>query len=168
LAKDDDLDLVALFAIYGDILRVEFADFVATWNRHRIRNQPDRPHVVPGVPNELYVNPPDGATDWRVDIQPGTSVNRALDVMLEPLWDVDIESFLTPETEQWCVSQLDSMGFDPMDAIERTSSTPFMNIFIELKQRVHDHMSNENNTPRLKLTPVPKGGVAEYVSVIFN
>ena len=98
LIKNDDLDLIALFAIYGDILRAEFGDFVVTWNRYCIRNQPNRPHVVPGMPNELYINPPNGAIDWRVNIQPNISVHYALDIMLEPLWDIDIESFLIPET----------------------------------------------------------------------
>jgi hypothetical protein len=46
--------------IFMPIIRYECEEFVKTWNAHTIRRQPKRPNVTPGVPDDLYFNPPFG------------------------------------------------------------------------------------------------------------
>ena len=153
-----------MYAIYGPILREEFATFVRVWNRHKIRTQNNRSHVIPGVPNELYINPGQGK-DWKVPFKCNEHdpVGKAVDEMLEPLEEIDIDSFMTIDTEVWCVNQLSDMGFDYQNEEEAQSSTPFIDAYLELRQRVKRHMRS-GNAPELALSEVPKGGVEDYVS----
>ncbi len=76
LVSDNPVHLIALYAIYGPILRHEFSAFVLTWNRHRIRSQPNRPHISPGVPNELFANPERDCGDWKVEIPEDSVAGR--------------------------------------------------------------------------------------------
>jgi hypothetical protein len=48
------------------ILRIQIASFVRTWNCHKIRKQPNRPHLVPGKPFMNYNFPPEGVQDQGI------------------------------------------------------------------------------------------------------
>lgn len=52
--KSRKADRVAMKYIYTKIMRKELAEFVHVWNHHAVRRQPNRPHVIPGVPNLRY------------------------------------------------------------------------------------------------------------------
>ena len=80
--------------------------------------------------------------------------------MLEPLEDIDIDSFLQEETEAWCVSQLTEMGFfnEELNNYQR----PFITSYINLRQRIQDHQES-GQLPILQLSPVPLGGAQRFV-----
>lgn len=57
LDMDKRADRIALLAIYMPVIKTNHAEWVETYNRHRIRKQPKRPWVKPGIPNRLYEQP---------------------------------------------------------------------------------------------------------------
>jgi len=61
---------IALLAIYMPVLRKSLTCWVSQWNRHRIRPQNNRPHVVPGQPWKLYHYPPQAVDDYRQRVKP--------------------------------------------------------------------------------------------------
>ena len=71
--SDSQGDRIAFLAVYIDILRQEVLEFVQLWNTHRIRKQPKRPYLVPGIPFMLYHHPED--SDGQ---QSGVGVPEAL------------------------------------------------------------------------------------------
>ena len=116
------------------MLQDEFADFIALWNGHKIRTQKNRQHVISGRPIDLYNT--NDVRNWGVLLSDSESGDdrQALRTMLEPLEDIDIDSFLQEETEAWCVSQLTEMGFfnEELNNYQR----PFITSYINLRQRI--------------------------------
>jgi hypothetical protein len=55
--------IVVLFFLMP-IIRAECASFVDTWNTHTIRNQRSKPHIIPGVPDDLYFTPDDDVLNY--------------------------------------------------------------------------------------------------------
>ena len=51
---DSLADQIAVYAIYGPIVREEFATFMELWNGHKIHTQKSRPHIISGIPMDLY------------------------------------------------------------------------------------------------------------------
>ena len=67
--KEDLVLNIALLTIYMPILRRALACWVSQWNRHRIRRQHNRPHVIPGQPWKLYHYPPQSVEDYRQPVR---------------------------------------------------------------------------------------------------
>lgn len=78
--------------------------------------------------------------------------------MLTPLIDIDIDFFLSLETDEWCMTQLLFFGGDRGD-----EQTPFILFYLWLRQRVQEHQESQQE-PRLSIIPTPTGGTKEYVS----
>lgn len=56
---DSDLiaDRIAFLAVYVPIVKAELLNFVHLWNFHKIREQPEHPAAIGGVPFQLYHYP---------------------------------------------------------------------------------------------------------------
>ena len=158
--EGDLRDQIALYAIYSRQLQDEFADFVKLWNGHPIRTQKNHQHVISGIPMDLYRT--DGVRNWGIALSDNENAPdcQALRTMLDPLRDIDIDSFLTPATEAWCTSQLEEIGFDQLQNDDR----PFLNTYVELRERIHNHLESHLE-PALELSPFPTGGIEQYVRI---
>lgn len=93
------------------MIQEEFATFVDLWNGHKIRTQKNRPHVIPGIPMDLYRS--DQVRNWGVTFDHDDSCGQLLRTMLQPLENVNIDEFLTSTTLQWCKQQLRLLNFQP-------------------------------------------------------
>lgn len=142
------------------MIRQELADFVNTWNGHKVRTQRNRPHTIPGIPMDLYTT--DEVPNWGIPIQDGSPTMELLRTMYEPLDDIEIDDLMTFETTQWCESQLELLEFDAVLRTEEDHQRPFLNTYLQLRDIVRQHL-NENREPVLQLTEIPTGGVDRYV-----
>jgi len=52
-----ETDLIAIAFIYLPIIRAQIEHFVHLWNIHKIRNQPNRPDLIPGKPFRNFFHP---------------------------------------------------------------------------------------------------------------
>ncbi len=154
-------DQIAIYAIYGPVIRDELAKFVELWNGHRIRNQPNRPNVRSGIPQDLYHTIED--PNWGVPFsqQHDSPEQQLLRDMLQPLADLDIDNLLTEETEAWCNQRLQEMGFSARLDLEDDIHRPFVNVYMGLVDMIEKHQKS-GYQPLLQLTPIPLGGAAEY------
>jgi hypothetical protein len=158
--EDNLTDQIALYAIYGPMIKDEFADFIDLWNSHKIRTQKNRQHVISGQPIDLY-NRRD-VRNWGVTISEDEDAadNQALRTMLEPLQDIDLDSFLSTETEAWCTEQLSQIGLYDMNLDNH--QRPYITVYLQLRVRIREHQES-GQLPVLQLTPKPQGGIQEYV-----
>lgn len=102
-------DRIAFLAIYMPILRKASSDFVETWNCHRIRKQPNRPYLTPGIPYVLYNYP-----ERTGGVQSGFTVpedSPTLNAIQDDLMGLDLDEYLPPTTLQWCGDVLEAAGF---------------------------------------------------------
>ncbi|SMY20762.1 unnamed protein product [Zymoseptoria tritici ST99CH_1A5] len=53
-SKASKMDRISMKFIYTPMIRKQLQGFVRTWNKHKIRRQRNRPHVIPGRPHVLY------------------------------------------------------------------------------------------------------------------
>lgn len=143
------------------MIRYDFANFVELWNSHKVRTQPNRPHVVSGIPAELFYT--DTVPNWGVPIQNNSEAQKVLRTMLEPLEDIEIDEFLTYDTSQWCHQQLQSLGFDFRLRTIEDHQRPHLRIYLQFRDIVRQHIDS-GETPILELTPIPRGGTSRYVS----
>lgn len=163
-SPDNLADQIAVYAIYGPMIRNEFADFVQLWNGHKIRTQKNRPHVISGIPMDLYRT--DKVTNWGVPIEDDSDCGQLLRTMLQPLEQVDIDEFMTPITMQWCEQQLAALAFTPDLRTEEDLKRPHLQIYIHLRDLVKAHIESQQE-PHLELMPIPTGGTETYVSEIL-
>ncbi len=84
--------------------------------------------------------------------------------MLQPLDLIDIESFLTAETDHWCADQLSEIGFNLENIHQVQSETPFLEVYKKMVVRVEKHMQT-GNEPSLALVQPPTGSFAEYAKL---
>lgn len=149
-----------MYAIYAPIIQDEFADFITLWNRHKIRTQKNRQHVVSGSPIDLY-NTQD-IRNWGVPLGEEEDSNDriALRTMLNPLQDIEIDTFLPAETTDWCTRELSEMGFfqQEIESFDR----PFLLAYTTLQQCIQEHQQT-GQLPILGLTPIPTGGAHQYI-----
>jgi hypothetical protein len=87
---------------------------------------------------------------------------EALRMMLRPLESIEIDLLLPEETEAWCTTQLQAMGF--FEAEIDDPSRPFISFYLSLRQRVQDHQESRG-LPSLQLLPNPTGGAQHFVSI---
>jgi hypothetical protein len=160
--RDNNLaDQIAMYAIYGPIIRDELGRFVRLWNGHLIRNQPNRPNVRSGVPMDLYHTTED--PNWGVSLSQDDSSpdQQLLHNMLSPLEHIDIETLLPEETGAWCNQRLQEIGFEVRLDLEDDSKRPYADKFIQLRDLIESHQET-GSLPILQLTPIATGGALEY------
>lgn len=160
--EGDDIDQMALYAIYAPIIQTEFAEFVQIWNGHKIRTQKNREHVVAGIPMDLYRTT--NTHNWG--IQFGEEENIKLEAMLNPLQHIDIDRLLTEETENWCSQQLLELGFYTEEGermLPFDPQQPYISIYLQLRDRIKAHRET-GALPVLAMAPIAHGGFEEYVS----
>ena len=145
------------------MIREEFAEFVELWNNHHVRPQKNRPHVIPGKPWDLYES--DTVRNWGIPIPDSSRESEILRTMDEPLKDINIDDFLTLETEAWGDNYLQTIGFDwTLRTADYTDFRPHLEVYLQLRQDIRQHI-DENRTPQLQLIEAPRGGVSEYVRI---
>jgi hypothetical protein len=52
-----ETDLITITFIYLPIIRAQIEHFLHLWNIHKIRNQPNRPYLIPGKPFLNFFHP---------------------------------------------------------------------------------------------------------------
>ena len=147
------------------MIREEFADFVELWNSHRIRPQRNRPHVISGIPMDLYRT--DKVEDWGIPFEEDDNCGQVLRTMLAPLESIEIDEFMTPATTEWCIQQLEDLGFDQTLRTEEDRKRPFLHIYIQLREHIQAHIVS-GQEPLLELTSIPVGGTEVYVRAILH
>ncbi|KAL4732819.1 hypothetical protein BDV11DRAFT_210668 [Aspergillus similis] len=134
--------LVALYAIYMPILRVQVTSFVRTWNSHNIRKQRNRPHQVTGKPYMNYNCPAAGVQDHGIKFN-----MELLESLQDDVREWDPDEYLPAETYNWTRMQL--LELDP-------SFIPFRTIYLELRSRIKAHFQ-QGSQPILELPKAPSG-----------
>lgn len=99
-----------------------------------------------------------------IDTDDGSPGRQAVEEMLTPLLDIDIDSFMTPETVDWCTQKLQMFGHNDNEI--RSPKRPYINSYLALREEVKKHQES-GLLPTLQLTPIPRGGFKEYVSKSF-
>ncbi|KAI0535237.1 hypothetical protein GGR58DRAFT_480081 [Xylaria digitata] len=158
----DDRDLIAIYAIYGPVLRTEIIEFVQLWNNHTIRRQKNRPYVISGKPSEIYET---SQVNWGIPIPEGSATEQLVRTMADPLENVEIDAFFPAETENWCNTQLEDMGFDSILCTEEDRKHPYLRFYLELRRRVRRHRAT-GQAPHLSITQHPLGGFDEYMNIL--
>ncbi|KAL4744613.1 hypothetical protein BDW72DRAFT_80335 [Aspergillus terricola var. indicus] len=147
-------DRIALYAIYIPLLRVQIPSFVRTWNHHRIRNQANRPHLVPGKPYMNYNFPATGVENQGIKFD-----TELFNRLQEDVHDWDINEYLPPETYYWTRNQLLELGYDPQQPPEVMGDhilTPFRTIYLGLRARIQEHI-DRGSQPILQISQPPTG-----------
>jgi len=138
------------------VLRAEIIRFVRTWNTHKIRRQNNRPNAVPGKPFILYNAPGLGVQDWS---QP---VNlSSLRTMREQHASWDLDTYLPPETYEWCQVFFASIEFNPMTAFlqeDHDIFNPSSDVYLQLRTALQAHIDCGNVNPVLSIVEHPTGG----------
>ncbi|CCE27609.1 hypothetical protein E4U22_008115 [Claviceps purpurea] len=157
------VDQIALYAVYGPLIRDHFAHFVQSWNTRPIHAPRAGGQVVTGTPAEIYLTHTAG--NWGVPFgQSGDADDRiALTQMLDPLQSVDTQAFLSLETGDWCNIQLQRMGYLEAEVAECTQRC--LNSYLQLRQLIQQHQDS-NAQPILRLAPVPPGDSGELIRLL--
>ncbi|KAG6147081.1 hypothetical protein E4U47_004265 [Claviceps purpurea] len=157
------VDQIALYAVYGPLIRDHFAHFVQSWNTRPIHAPRAGGQVVTGTPAEIYLTHTAG--NWGVPFgQSGDADDRiALTQMLDPLQSVDTQAFLSLETGDWCNIQLQRMGYLEAEVAECTQQC--LNSYLQLRQLIQQHQDS-NAQPILRLAPVPPGDSGELIRLL--
>jgi hypothetical protein len=108
----------------------------------------------------------DQVLNWGIPVREGSPAEEALRTMLHPLESIEIDEFLTLETNQWCDEQLASLGFDGILRTEEDHKRPHFQIYLALQERIQQHIDS-GNEPQLQVVPIPTGGQIRYVSTLF-
>jgi hypothetical protein len=66
--------IIAIRFLYVPLIRIQITKFIKTWNRHRIRNQRNRPGPV-GQPHQMYWRPEKFSTATNAYTQQGLRAN---------------------------------------------------------------------------------------------
>ncbi|KAG6172823.1 hypothetical protein E4U51_006859 [Claviceps purpurea] len=157
------VDQIALYAVYGPLIRDHFAHFVQSWNTRPIHAPRAGGQVVAGTPAEIYLTHTAG--NWGVPFgQSGDADDRiALTQMLDPLQSVDTQAFLSLETGDWCNIQLQRMGYLEAEVAECTQRC--LDSYLQLRQLIQQHQDS-NAQPILRLAPVPPGDSGELIRLL--
>ena len=132
------------------ILRSTISSYVGTWNRHRIRKQPKHPWVVAGKPIVLYYQ---SRQDQKQYADPAL-----LRILQQDTANWDADEYLPHETLNWCMQQLQEIGFNPLNPPPRDDSAqPYKSIYLELRQRAILH-EQSGNLPILQICERPTQG----------
>jgi hypothetical protein len=148
-------DRIALLAVYMPVLRNEVANFVTTWNSHRIRRQRGRPNCVSGVPYQLYHYPQQqGAADYSVAVP---ELMRQQFARGTEDWDID--AYLPNETLEWCRKSMAEVDFDPEapPPVPHTEiEKPYCMVYMHLREAIFQHIVSAVE-PTLGILASPTG-----------
>jgi hypothetical protein len=143
------------------MVRADIAEFALLWNSHSIRTQPNRPHVNPGIPMDLYQT--DQVRNWGIPIYEGSAAEEVLRTMYKPLQDLEIDNFMDPQTQEWCNERLVEMNFDAESLrTEEDHRRPHLQVYLQFRDIVR-HQIDSGEEPRLAITDAPTGGTERYV-----
>lgn len=148
-------DRIAFLAIYVPIIRHYLAEFVHTWNHHRIRKQPKRPYVNAGIPWLLYNHPErSGGVESGF---PTPQNSPTLEALNQDLQGLDIDEYLPAETLRWCEDSLAAHGFPrKVDgaAVDADNNRIHKLAFFALRDHARAHVAR-GRLPELKESPKP-------------
>lgn len=143
------------------MVRTDIAEFTLLWNSHSIRPQPNRPHVNPGIPQDLYNT--DKVRNWGVPILEGSPEEEVLRTMYEPLQDIEIDDFMDAQTQAWCNDRLAELNFDVNSLrTDEDYIRPHLQTYLQLRRLVRQHLES-GQEPQLSITQAPIGGTERYV-----
>ncbi|KAH7034781.1 uncharacterized protein B0I36DRAFT_316935 [Microdochium trichocladiopsis] len=161
--QSDIGDQIAVYILYGPIIREEFAEFTELWNGHVVRKQKNRPHVNPGVPWELYLSAQ--SRDYGVKVRDNSPELSILRTMYEPLQNIEIDEFLSAETVTWGNRQLQELQFTGVFRTADDLVRPYLWTYLQLRQRVRQHIDS-GQLPQLQVIEPPRGGCEEYLQIL--
>jgi hypothetical protein len=62
--KSNAADAVVVLFLLMPIIRQQVYTYMLDWNAHEIRTHRNRPHIIPGVPENIYSTPREGVVDY--------------------------------------------------------------------------------------------------------
>lgn len=125
------------------IIRRELHDFVETWNAHPIRAQPNRKHVVPGVPHDLFMNPDELA--GFVECKAPLDEERWAELM--QYIQTDVDAYLPAQTMATCDEILAEIGGFPETMPAYSVREPWLEQYIYLRDRLYTWEQTEAEPP---------------------
>jgi hypothetical protein len=149
---------IAVYALYGPMIRQEVADFTEMWNGHRIRPQKNREHLVAGIPMDLYNT--SEVENWAVHL--GPAARDGLAQMMTAVDSIDIDDLLDPITTDWCDQQLRDLQFDGQLDGELDHKRPHLAIYLRLRDKIQVHLDC-GASPVLSIPESPVGGQERFV-----
>lgn len=156
-------DQVAVYAIYGKMIQNDVTKFGRLWNGHRIRKQKNRPDLRPGVPADLFMDP--DVRNFAVPL--GERGREGLAIMTDNVEGIEIDAFLDDETEDWCMGQLEEMGFSyTMRGIE-AHKQPHIQAYMGLRDRIREHVVS-GASPQLAFSPSTTGGTKMFKDLLMR
>ncbi|KAI1430475.1 hypothetical protein GGR50DRAFT_698997, partial [Xylaria sp. CBS 124048] len=150
-------DRIALLYVYMPIIRDETAQFVRLWNGHRIRHQRNRPHVIAGIPYQLYTAP-DPTSDY-IDCR-ATLDNAAWEELMQivRLDGLDIDEYLPATTMEICAKVSQPYAHRLHEKPSFTLKTPYMPEYEKLRAGLREYMNTRRpEEPELTLGTKPVG-----------
>ena len=159
---DQMADRIAIYAIYMRLIRDACFLYVEEWNRHRIRSQKERTNVTAGVPWFLYEHPKVyGAHDYSAVPDPDLVESFSQEVEA-----YDLDEYLPVDTLQWCRETMSTLGYD-LDTLtagelldDGSGRRVHGQAFIQLKERIQQHLHAGNHDPILAESDIPIGAGA--------
>jgi hypothetical protein len=149
---------IAVYALYGPMIRQEVADFTEMWNGHRIRPQKNREHLVAGIPMDLYNT--SEVENWAVHL--GPAARDGLAQMMTAVDSIDIDDLLDPITTDWCDQQLRDLQFDGQLDGELDHKRPHLAVYLRLRDKIQVHL-DYGASPVLSIPESPVGGQERFV-----
>ncbi|KAJ3454452.1 hypothetical protein MRS44_018346 [Fusarium solani] len=152
---------IAVYALYGPMIRQEVADFMEMWNGHRIRPQKNREHLVAGIPMDLYKT--SEVENWAVHL--GPAARDGLAQMMAAVDYIDIDDLLDPTTTDWCDQQLRDLQFDGQLDGELDHKRPHLAIYLRLRDKIQVHLDC-GASPVLSIPESPVGGQERFLQLL--
>ncbi|KAH7237859.1 hypothetical protein B0J15DRAFT_143639 [Fusarium solani] len=152
---------IAVYALYGPMIRQEVADFTEMWNGHRIRPQKNREHLVAGIPMDLYNT--SEVENWAVHL--GLAVRDGLAQMMIAVDSIDIDDLLDPIITDWCDQQLRDLQFDGQLDGELDHKRPHLAIYLRLRDKIQVHLDC-GASPVLSIPESPVGGQERFLQLL--
>lgn len=153
---ESELDKVALLAVYLPMIQHGVQSYVGTKSSTEIR-QPigASPRKLPEsckISSRLYAWDKRGAKDHQLQVD-----HILLEDLRRDFVPRNEDEYLPSDTLKWCQTKLQDLGFHPTDPPSRTTdegkntfSKPYQDIYLRLRQLVHEH-DRAGESPRLSL-----------------
>ena len=160
-------DRITILLIYMPRIRSEFTEFVRLWNTHRIRKQPTRLYVIPGVPSKLYNfyylhSTPDFATS--IDFNQLRTLFQIFRVD-----EYNLNTYLPNDTIAIYESFLASISGLPEIIEDKYRSKPFLIEYRRLRVYLTEYIQS-GQQPLISLLPKPVDVVyfTDYGGEVFR
>ena len=122
-------------------------------NVHRIRTQKNQPNAVVRKPYILYKHPGPEVHDYKLIYNPKT-----LREVQERYKNWDIDTYLTPDADDFCQAFFKESGFDPENIRFTTPEErlqPLSDVYLRLRAAIRQR--NTGELPPLTLLEPPSG-----------